>query len=344
MSVVFSGSFSGSFFNTGGPQFISLPSGVDWMFVKNQTVSYAAGADTGAEFFWQRGMTQGRGTIYVKTAATNALQVGQIAAGAGFFLLDTTVNTPGPLIAYSAISNATPPVVSVASTGSLVPGLSNQIVRIYRGTGAVQLQAIDFTVSNIVLNTSFALEFMAPIVNAPATGAAARWSVIPFDPYFYPTFRYITNIEDDAADTGHTLVTMSVTHNYTVGQRVRLKVPRVTALAFGSTQLNDVEGSIIATGHFDTNGYGNTITLDIDSSTFSPFAFPLTADPAFTPATVEPVGESTATALSFGTDLLGDATVNQGQRGMLLNAGTLSPAGSTSDFITWIAGKSFNGV
>ena len=89
MDISFAGTFQGRFVSTGQAQFIPLPAGVSYMKVRNETVSYAAGAGTGAEFYWQLGDAVGRGTIYTKTAATNALAVAQIAANSGFYFQDS---------------------------------------------------------------------------------------------------------------------------------------------------------------------------------------------------------------------------------------------------------------
>lgn len=341
MSVVFSGSFSGTFISTGAAQFIPLPSGVDWMEVHNETVSYAAGAGTGAEFYWRRGMPQGLGTIYTKTAITGALAVAQIAANSGFYLQDQTVNVPGPGVAITGITGANPPLVLTASTAGLIDGSS--IVRIFRTVGALQLQGLDFTVGAIVPNTSFALAFAAAI--AAANPGAGIYRIIPFNPYFYPSYRYITKISQAV----NAIVTLSVTHDYTIGQVVRLQIPMVTALAFGMTELNGVQATIINIGQPDADGITNTITIDVDTTGFTAFAYPLTADPIHSPAMVIPMGENTADALLNpvfpalnGQNILGDATVNTAQLGMLLQAGTGSPAGVAGNVVSWVAGKSFN--
>lgn len=331
MSVVFSGTNQGFFTSNGTAQIIQLPSGVDYMWVKNLTVSYASGAGTGVEFYWQRGMAQGLGTIYTKTSSTNALAVAQVAANAGFFLVNNTVNIPGPGLSLSAISTATPPVVSTTNTSSLVNG---DIVRIFNTTGAQQLGGLDFTIGSISAGSSFALSYMSPIA-AATTGTFRR---IPYSPYFYPSSRYITHISQST----QAIVTLSVTHNYSVGMTVNFIVPTVSAAAYGMTQINGLYGTIVAINQADTYGYTNTITVDIDTSGFSAFAFPLTTDPGFTPAQVIPVGENTATALNNNQNILADATLNTGYFGMQLQAGTGSPAGVTNDLIYWVAGKSFN--
>ncbi len=333
MSVVFSGTNQGRFTANGNVVQLAIPSGLDYMWVVNETVSFAAGAGTGAEFYWQRGMTQGRGLIYTKTAVTGALAVAQIAANAGFYLIDTTVNLPGPSLALTGITAGNPPVVNTANTTSLN---ENDVVRIFSTVGAKQLGGLDFTIQNIIPTTSFELAFMAQIASAnPGAGTFRR---IPYNPYFYPSTRYITKI----SQATQAIVTLSVTQDYTVGQSIRFIIPTVTALAFGMTELDGVEATIVAIDQADADGVTNTITVDVDTTGFTAFAFPLTTAPGFTPAQVVPIGEDTAKALALGTDILGDATLNTAFFGIQLQAGTGSPAGVNGDVIYWVAGKSFS--
>jgi hypothetical protein len=330
---MFTGTNQGRFTADGSAKIIQLRSDLDWMWVKNETVSYAAGGNTGAEFYWQRGMTNGRGTIYLKTTTTNALQVGQIAANAGFFLIDSSLNVPGASVALTGITAANPPVVNTGSTSLLNNG---DVVRIYSTVGALQLGGLDFTIDTIVTNTSFELAYMAAIASAnPGAGTYIR---IPFNPLYYPTRRYITKI----SQATQAIVTLSVTHGYLVGQEVRFIVPEVNASKFGMTELNGLSATIIAVGAADADGITNTITIDIDTSGFTAFAFPLTADPGFTPAQVIPVGQNTAESLNQNVNPLNGATVNTGFIGIQLQAGTSSPAGANNDVIYWVAGKSFS--
>jgi hypothetical protein len=333
MSVVFSGTNQGRFTSNGQSFIVVLPSGVDWMWVKNQTVSYAAGAGFGAEFYWQLGMTQGRGTVYTKTGATNALAVAQIGANLGFYLIDNTVNLPGPLLALTGITAGNPPVVNTVNTASLNNG---DVVRIFNTVGARQLGGLDFTIGALSSGVSFTLAYMAAIASAnPGAGTFRR---IPYQPYFYPSTRYITKI----SQATQAIVTLSVSHTFTVGQVVRLIVPTVTALAYGMTELNGLQVTIVAINQADVDGVLNTITIDIDTTGFTAFAFPLTTDPGFTPAQVVPMGEDTAEALFLGKDILGDSTINEGFFGLQLQAGDISPAGNLNDVIYWVAGKSFS--
>src|SRR5690606_1375812 len=102
-----------------------------------------------------------------------------------------------------------------------------------------------------------------------------------------------------------------------------------------------LKASIVAINEADADGITNTITIDIDTTGFTAFAFPLTAAPGSTPAQVVPMGENTAQALALGADILGDATRNDAVFGIQLVAGTGSPAGVANDVIYWVAGKSF---
>lgn len=351
MSVVFSGNFSGRFTSTGLNTFIPLPSGVDFMYVLNETVSYAAGAGSVSEARWFLGDAQGQGTRYVKEATVGALVPGQFAANTGFFLQNNTINIPGPSTVISAITggggaHGSPLVLTANTNGLPVTAVAGAdvpagIVRIFRTVGNLQLQGVDFSVANVVANTSMDLIFMAGVVN---TAGAGTYRVIPFNPYFYPSSRIISKIRVSPANPLWAQITMTVSHFYTVGQKVRLLVPTVNATAFGMTALNGVEATIMLINTADANTLTNTITIDVDVSSFSAFAWPLTTAGVFTPPQVIPVGENTAAALNLGQNILADATVNQGQIGMLLVAGTASPAGVAADSICWVAGKSFNGV
>jgi hypothetical protein len=333
MSVIFSGTFSGTFTSNAQNKFISLPSGVDWMQVNNESVLIAGGIGSGAQFSWRKGMVPGDGIIYVKEGTIGALVPGPMAVNTGFFLQNTTVNPPGPSRAITGITGGNPPVVNIASTLGLINGT---IVRIFSTVGAQQVGAMDFTINTITPNTSFELAYMAAIANANPGAGTMR--VIPFNPYFYPSNRYITKV----SQATQAIVTLSVDHTYVVGQVVRFTVPTVTATRYGMTELNGLSGTIVAVNQADADGITNTITVDIDTSGFSAFAFPITTDPKFTPAFVKPYGENMAVGVATGSNYLADAVTNTGQFGMLLMAGALSPAGVDGDVISWIAGKSFN--
>lgn len=317
----------GRFTSTGAAQTLEIRSDFDYIEVDNETALAQAAADLGYHFQFQRGMTNGRGVVWTKlgTVASDPVTVGQIAANAGFFLLDSSTQTPEANIAITAGTNATQPVYSTANTSSLATG---SIVRLNNSTGQLQLAGIDFEVDNVVSNTSFRMRYV--LDSAPGAAATAgNYRIIPFDPIFYPRRRYIINITNASS----AVVTLSVTHGYTVGQKIRFNVPAI----FGMVEMDGLQGTITA-----INTTTNTITVDIDSTSFTAFDIPASTDVPLTWAQAVPFGEDTGTALTAGVDILADATRNTAFIGVRLAAGNSSPAGNTSDVIYWRAFKSFS--
>lgn len=313
----------GRFTSDGTVEDINLRSDVDWMTVYNTTVAANDATTTaiGVEFYWQRGFATDGGIEYKKSDAANAAQLTTFLASGGFTLLDTSTQTPGALVStITVVSAATPPVVTNTGVNGLSAG---DTVRMIDITGAQQLGGIEFTVGNDTLSdTTFSLDFMATIV----AGTTGSWRRIPNPPQFFPSRRTISAIT--AASTA--VITMTVTHGFSAGQAVRIKVPS----DFGMTEIDSLIGNITAV---DT--VNNTITVDIDSSAFTAFSFPLTAGVPFSLAEVVPVGQTASG--DFANDLDG-ATDNVSILGMRLAAGVDSPAGVTDDVIFWRAGKSFS--
>lgn len=312
----------GRFTSDGTPKIIQLRSDVDWMRVYNITVAAANQDDAiGVEYYWQRGFPADAAIEYKKSEAAAAADLTEYITTGGFTLIDSSAQSLGAATALAGIDNGTPPVVTVASTAALYDG---DIVRLINVDGGLQVSGMDFTI-DVIDGTTFSLPFMAQIVAANA----GTYRVVKFDPLFYPRRRFVTAITQAAS----AVVTFSVTHGYTVGQTLRFQVDP----AYGMSEINGLSGVITA-----VSTANNTVTVDIDTTGFTAFAFPVTADVPFTHAYTAPVGEDTAAALTAGTDILGDATINEGYIGMKLASGTDSPAGNNNDVIYWVAGKSFS--
>lgn len=323
----------GRFTSDGTAKILQIRSDLDWMEVLNYTVASANQTTAvGVEYFWQRGMAVGTGIEYLKSNAANAANLTSALATGGFTLINSSFQSPGALnngsTGLSALSNATPPVATVGSTAGISAG---DVVRMYNVTNGQQIGGMDFTVGyNTLSGTTFSLDYMTTL--GSSVGAAGSFRAIPFDPIFYPRRRFITSVTTGST----TIVKMSVTHGYKVGQLVRFVVPA----SFGMTQLDGLTGTITAINTTTTSG--NTITVSIDSSSFTAFAFPTSASVPISFAEVVPVGEDTAAALAAGVDILSDATLNTAYIGIKLAAGANSPGGSTNDVIYWRAGRSFS--
>lgn len=341
MSLVFSGSYSGSFVSTGLPYLLQLPAGIDSVRVRNETIEAAAGANTICRSYWNKNTVQGGGMCDIKTAGTNAIAPTSIGANLGFFWYNNSNADPGTPRALTAISGALPGVVSTTNTAGLIPGVS--IVRIMSTVGALQLRGVDFTVGTVVDSTSFTLAHMDAIV--AASPGAGTYAVVPYAPSMYPSTRVITKINNHstlpACPAGSSVITLSVNHTYVIGQKVKLQIPQVSTTGFGTTsRFNGQVVTITGIGVSDGTST-NTITVNLDTTGFT-FAWPLTTDPKFTPAMVIPNGMDTAECIRQGVSVHNPRIYDNTQQGLLLMAGAMSPAGVAGNVISWEAFKSYN--
>jgi len=309
----------GKFTSDGSSKFLNIRSDVDWMEIINYTQSATTQTTgRGVMFRWQRGMADAAGIMYTKQDSANALDLEVITAG-GFTLLDTSDKTLGALNATgSGVTAASPAVVSATSTAGLAAG---DVVRMYNVAGMQQIAGMDFTLGTVTTNTSFQLVHLDASGFA-AAGTTCSFRKVPFQPMFYPRARYITKVTKAAS----AVITLSVTHGYNVDDVVKFVVPS----EFGMVELDGVQGKVTA-----ISTANNTITVNVDSTAFTTFAFPTSAIAAagVTFAQVIPVG-------SEGTNSVEAATDNVDYIGMSLGAGADAPAGSSSDVIYWRAGKS----
>ncbi len=344
-------------------QIIAVPSGIDWMHVRNYTQTALAGVaatgTVGYEFYWQRGMPAGTALVKYKTVTTNAAVDDLILTG-GFTLYDPSGQTPGSLpafgaaVATTATTNATKPVVSTANTAGISVG---SVVRL-SNTAQSDVNAMDFVVSAVTANTSFTLlETDNALANVPgAIGGAGFYRLVNYYPQFYPRRRIVTNITAAAAPT----VSTSTPHGLTPGQVVRFSIPKLATGATGMIQLDGLTATILTVPN-DRN-----FTINIDTSAMTAFAWPTIAQQPSSFPLVVPVGEDTATSLitnaaqvptigglqimNTQSGILADATVNTNYLGMVLGTGAAGvvlttnitgPAGTTAaDVVYWVAGKS----
>lgn len=320
MSAPFNPIITGTFTSDGTSQLITVPSDIVKFEVFNITYFGSAAASTLEEIaWWVRGLPNDAAYIGNKTNGAATIAITSMATTGGFTLQDPTAPEVGAATAITGTTNADPIVVSTASTTGLNNG---DTVRIYGVTGAQQISGIDWTIDTIVANTSFNLVYTG---TAPGSvGTAGFWRRVNVAPAFYPRRRFITAISTAAS----AVIEMSVTHQFTVGQLVRIIVPP----EWGMTQINGQIATITA-----INTTNNTITVNIDSTGYTAFAFPssATALAGVTQPQVVPVGEAAVNTIAQPfANLLDDATRNTSAYQMFLGSGVV---GATSDIMRWIA-------
>lgn len=317
MSSPINAQLTGTFTSDGTAVNLSLPSGYTELELTNMTDIGSTAAATPVMKAWGYSqMDDGEAIYATKTNGAATIAIPTTTTSNGFtFINDSAIEPLGAANStITGISNASPPVVSLTSTAGLSSG---DVVRLYGTTTALQLAGVDYTIDTIVANTSFNLAYVGTAPGAAATAGTFRR--VPFDPRYYPAHRYITAIT--AASSA--VITLSVTHGFTAGQAVRIKVPS----DWGMTEIDGLIGNITA-----VNTTTNTITVDIDSSAFSAFAYPSSATAAAGVdfPLVVPVG---MTANSTYANSLDDATDNQSFRGVIIGTSVQT----TGKVYQWVA-------
>lgn len=357
-------------------QIIAIPSGVDWLSVRNYTQTATAGVaapgSVGYEFYWQRGMPAGSAFVKYKQVTTNASTDDLILTG-GFTLYDPSGQTTGaqpllgPAVATTASTNATRPVVSTANTAGVAVGT---VVRL-SNTAQTDINGQDFVVGAVTANTSFTLLTATnALATAPgAIGGAGFYRIVynGNSELFYPRKRVITNITQAA----NAQVSTGRAHGLTPGQEIRFNIPAVSGMIQLNPQpLNNYypQGSLVP-AIIQTVVDDYNFTINIDTTAYTAFTYPTIAQQPSSFPEVTPVGEDTATSLTVlgaqvpsigglqiyntNTGLLADSTVNTGFLGMVLGTGgagvqlttaITGPAGAVAgDVVYWRAGKSTYG-
>lgn len=309
---------SGSFTSDGTAKNIALRSDFDFFEAVNDTqMATQQNPGRGVVFNWRRGFADDAAHMVSKENTADTVTYETITTG-GFTRIDQSNQTLGAAQATSGtdVSVANPAVVTVTSHGYS----NGDRIRIYGTTAMLQISGMDFTIGNVNTN-DFELSYMDTSDAARFSAATAGFvRKVPNNPIYFPEKNFITNIT--AANPA--VVTLSVTHGMSVGGQVRFFVSSDN----GMTEIDGQIGTITA-----VSTANNTISVDIDASTYSTFVFPLSATAAtgYTQAHIVPVGET--------ANILSEATDNQAQIIMQLAAGADSPAGSNNDVIYWRAWK-----
>lgn len=306
----------GFYTSDGVSESIQLPGRPDYMVVRDRTRWGDASANN-VQFEWFRGMADHAWQGYTQAVGTSILSATG-AATTGFQFIDFSNPPTYAALATTGITAANPAVCAMASTANIN---QNDVVRIYSSTGMHQISSYDFTVGTVAVNTSIQLAYLnAAGFAAPAT---AGWVKKIVQGKNYPRWRYITGIT--AANP--CVCTVSVAHDFTVGERVSFRVPS----AYGMTQMNNVSATITAVT-------ASTITLgSLDSSAFTAFAFPTSAiaSNGVSPAVVLPSASGIVGGVTpFVT--LTDAFDNRNDFEMFLGS---SVCGVVSSVMEWTAIK-----
>jgi hypothetical protein len=291
------------------------------------------------EWFWQRSMSQdtAKGILQSSDATNPALTSKSLSSG-GIRTYDTTNPPTFAALASTAITGiAGTFVVSMANTGTISVG---DYVRLYAVTGEQQISGYTFQVTAVTANTSITLGYMASSGITFAADATAA-QVVKFIPSrMYPRYRFIANITQAA----QAVVYFTEKNDFTPGEIVSFRV----SSDFGMDEINNQTARVLSVTNSSTV---SSITLDLDTSGYTAFAFPTSATAAagVSPAVCVPSssgvvpdnGSATVAQQPPGTNLR-DAFDNRNVRLIQFGAGLFNVSSFTStdgDVWAWEAYK-----
>ena len=311
-----------TFTSDGTSQRIDLPGGADYFVVVNQT-EWAAANDRQFKYEWFPNLASAQAFVWNKTGGGNGVQSHLITSGG--FTYRERFPTPEAAKTGTTISLADPAVATSTSHGYAV----GDKVRIYNNTVMKQIGGMTFEITAADTNT-FTLGYLDSSGFADAETVFSVRRIAP-EVEVLPGAEFITKISKATS----AVVTFSEGHNYKVDDLLYFRVPA----SFGMTEIDGKTGKITAIT-------ASTATVDIDSSGFTTFAFPLSTAVPFKFAFAGLAGKRglyddwfSSTRSLVDLDPFRDGLFVPY---MYLPAGTASPAGFSGDVITWQAWRKEN--
>lgn len=177
-------------------------------------------------------------------------------------------------------------IVTMADTGTIAVG---DYVRLYSTTGELQIAGYTFQVTAVTANTSITLGYMASSGITFAADASAGQVVKYIPNRMYPRWNYIANITKAA----QAVVYFTSKNDYTVGEIVSFRV----SSDFGMQQINNKAARVLSVTNSATV---SSITLDLDTTGYTTFAFPTSA--------VAAAGVSPAVTVPSSSGVIPDST------------------------------------
>lgn len=272
---------AGSFVANDTPKFLPFagtPDIVRLYYQGNSSGDIWTGATGTKEAVWNRNMGNGTALLTVGVGSNDQKSFITALVGTGVSYLDPEWGQLGPQKVGTAISQGNPAVVSATAHGLL----TGDQVLISQSTGMLQIAGMYFQITRID-DDSFSLnglDSQAPF-SGPAT--SVRFRQILFPGIWQPQSCLITNISQAA----NAVITTSVNHGYVAGQLVYLAVnPQ-----FGMAQANGKIALIKSVT-------ANTMTVDLDTTSFNAFAFPATTAGPFDFPNVSNYGSTSSLVLN----------------------------------------------
>ncbi len=287
------------------------------------------------EWWWERSMAQGaaKGILQASEGSTP-----QLPAMTSYFLSSNgiatydTVNPPTfAALASTAITGiAGTFVVSMASTAGINVG---DTVLLYNQAGEQQISGYRFQVTAVTANVSITLGYMASSGMTFAADATTGFVKKVIPNRMYPKKRFIANI----TKATQAVIYFTEKNDFTPGEIVGLRVPFISSSEPTMIEANNLDVRVLSVTNSTTV---SSITVELDTTGFTTFAFALSATAAagVSPAMVVPSASGVVPYLASatipqqppGTNLL-DSFDNRNVQVVHLYPGLFNVSGHASD-------------
>jgi len=255
----------GTFTSTGVNKPLYLPMKPDSIQIWNKTKWNNTTNNTGVSAIGFAEDAAGAGYV---TASNGTTWLGKtLTTGAfTFFSAGSPAFGATKALATTFVTQANPAVVTSTAHGYQ----TGDVVLLYGTTGMLQVAGIPYTITKTGADT-----FTIPVDSSGFAAAATAGFVkqVLYPDLYIPELCYITSITKAAK----AVITTSFNHNFVVGQQVGFTVPS----AWGMTQMDSsvyVQSSNgIPQQAYVTAVTASTITVNIDSTAFTTFAYPTSA-------------------------------------------------------------------
>ena len=258
----------GQFTSTGVAEFINLP------FLPNTFEMWNTSAVTDQTdddiIYAQARNGDAAGSADVQYFGTApAVEANAITLG-GFTFIEAGTYQFGPSLTISGITQAAAAVVTTSTNHNLATGDS---VLLSGTTAMLQISGEVYTITRLSA-TTFSIPVNSTGFTAAATAGFAKQVLFP--DLYIPFRSVITAIAVGATTT----ITLGVNHSFVVGQEVLIQIPTVDATAWGTVEL-DTEtfnnANVVPQQAYVTAITANTITVNVNSTGFTAFAYPTSA-------------------------------------------------------------------
>ena len=265
----------GNYISDGNPLLVDLGFIPHEFYVWNETNSEKATliADAQLQSWFLLGQTEGTAYNVIVGATTDLDNKTEFVNANGFRTFDGIEEQLEAAKVGTALTSATPAVATITAHGYSV----GDVLRIHTTTAMLQVAGFDFVITTVTDANTFEFGGLPAVAfAADATAITARRIRVP--QAYDPRRKNITLITQ--ANPG--VVTTGTNHRYSTGDKVRLRVPAINGMVELDEELVTV-----------TNVSATTFSIGLDTTTFSTFVFPTSAEAAAGErrADVVPVGE-----------------------------------------------------